>query len=60
MSCRNTFKGHSSFDLDREKELGMIDFYQVYEYYAGKLIGNSKTTSCRNDPMPSKFEKKNV
>ena len=36
----------------------MLEFNQVSESYVQKIIGESKATNCRTDPIPSKLMKK--
>ena len=55
---RDRLEDNSRFDVQKERELGMLEFNQVSESYVQKIIMESKTTNCRTDPILSKLIKK--
>ena len=57
-SIRDRLKDNSRFVVQKERELGMLEFNQVSESYVQRIIGESKATNCRTDPIPSKLMKK--
>ena len=57
-NIRDRLKDNSSFVVQKEREPGMLEFNQVSESYVQKIIGESKATNYRTDPIPSKLMKK--
>ena len=57
-NIRERCKDNSRFLVQKEREPGMLEFNQVSESCVLKIIGESKATNCRKDPIPSKLIKK--
>ena len=57
-NIRDRLRYNSRFVVEKEREPGMLEFNQVSESYVQKIIGESKATNCRTDPIPSKLIKK--
>ena len=57
-NIRDRLKDNSRFVVQKEREPGMLEFNHISEYYVLKIIGESKATNCRTDPIPSKLLKK--
>ena len=57
-NIRDRLRDDSRFVVEKEREPGMLEFNQVSESYVQKIIGESKATNCKTDPIPSKLIKK--
>ena len=57
-NIRDKLRDNSRFVVEKKREKGMLEFNQVSEPYVQKIIGKSKATNCRTDPIPSKLIKK--
>ena len=57
-NIRDRLKDNRRFVVQKEREPGMLEFNQVSESYVQKIIGESKATNCRTDPLPSKLMNK--